>query len=321
MSRESLNLTVPDLAGKLAVVTGANSGLGFGLTKRLAGAGAEVLLAVRNQQKGEEAMAKIKAENPKAQLGLRRLDLASLKSVAELGEQLGAESRPIDILINNAGIMTPPKRETTEDGFELQFGSNYLGHFALTGHLLPLLRAAGGARVTNLSSGASHFGSLNFDDLQWEKRYPLWASYGASKLANLVFARELDRRSRAGGWGIASNAAHPGATKTNLQTTGPTHGGNTSLSGRLLPYTYNVSWLWQEIPQGILPALYGATSPDAQGGAYYGPNGFLEATGAPSLARLPKRAKDQAAAVRLWDVSEQLTGVVYPSAAPGAKAS
>ena len=313
MSREPLSLVVPDLTGKLAVVTGANSGLGFGLAKRLAEAGAEVLLAVRNQQKGEDAIAQIKAENPKAQLGLRRLDLANLASVAELGEQLNAEGRPIHLLINNAGIMTPPKREVTEDGFELQFGSNHLGHFALTGHVLPLLVAAKGARVTTMSSGASQWGRVDFDDLQSEKRYRPTAAYGTSKLSNLLFAFELDRRSKAAGWQITSNAAHPGGTRTNLQTTGPTYGGGSSLFGRVMLYTYGWSWMWQEVPQGILPALYGAVSSDAKGGVYYGPDGFLEATGAPSLARVPKRAQDEAVAKQLWNVSEQLTGVSYPA--------
>ncbi|EFV12104.1 SDR family oxidoreductase [Segniliparus rugosus] len=312
MSRRSLNLAVPDLTGRLAVVTGANSGLGFGIAKRLAEAGAEVLLAVRNQQKGEDAAARIKAENPKARVGLRRLDLASLASVAALGEQLNAEARPIHILVNNAGVMTPPRREVTEDGFELQFGSNYLGHFALTGHLLPLLRAAENPRVTTMSSDAARYGKLDFDDLQSERRYRSLAAYGASKLADLVFARELDRRSRAEGWGIVSNAAHPGATKTNLQTAGPNYGSDKpNLFGRM---SQLLTPLFQEIDEGAQAALYAATSPEATGGAYYGPVGFMGMIGGGAkLAREPKQANDEAAARRLWTVSEQLTGVRYLS--------
>lgn len=314
MVRTLPDITVPDLSGKLAVITGANSGLGFGLTGRFARAGAEVILSVRNPQKGEAAMAKIRAELPGATLSMRLVDLSSLASVAELGETLGREGRPVDFLLNNAGIMMPPKREVTEDSFELQFASNYLGHFALTAHLMPLLRQAQNAHVLSLSSLIARAGRLNFDDLQ-SVNYSPTRAYGLSKLATLVFARELQRRSVAGGWGIRSNAAHPGATVTNLQVTGPTHGG---APARLFlaanQASHRIGWLWQEIPQGILPALYAATSPDAAGGGYYGPGGFGELTGAPAPARMPNRAMDDAAAERLWRVSESLAGVAFPSA-------
>src|SRR5271167_3490734 len=217
--------TVPDLTGKLAIVTGANSGLGFGLARRLSAAGADVVMAIRNRAKGEAAIEEIRATVPDAKLIIKTLDLSSLAAVAALGEQLNGEGRPIDILINNAGVMTPPERDTTADGFELQFGSNHLGHFALTAHLLPLLRAAHGARVVSLSSlAARQSGRIHFDDLQFDKSYSAMQAYGQSKLAVLMFARELDRRSRAAGWGIVSTAAHPGLTKTNLQISGPSHG-------------------------------------------------------------------------------------------------
>jgi len=235
--------------------------------------------------------------------------------VAALGEQLNADGRPIDILINNAGVMTPPKRDTTTDGFELQFGSNHLGHFALTAHLMPLLRAADSPRVVSLSSLAARQGRIHFDDPQFEKSYTPGQAYGQSKLAVLMFARELDRRSKEAGWGILSDAAHPGLTKTNLQTSGPSH-------GRSKPSTmerfYKLSWrltpfLWQEIDEGILPALYAATSPQAEGGAFYAPHGIYEAAGGGvAAAKVPARARNEADCRRLWDISEKLTGVSYP---------
>ncbi len=269
---------VPDLTGKLAVVTGSNSGLGFGLARRLSAAGADVLMAIRNRAKGEAAIDEIRGGVPDARLTIKPLDLSSLASVAALGEQLNAEGRPIDILINNAGVMTPPKRDTTADGFELQFGSN-------------------------------------FDDLQFNKSYSAMQSYGQSKLAVLMFARELDRRSRDAGWGIVSTAAHPGLTKTNLQISGPSHG---RTKPSLMERLYTTSWrlapfLWQEIDEGILPALYAATSPQAEGGGYYGPRGIYEAAGGGvTAAKVPARARDDAASRRLWDISEQLTSTSYP---------
>ncbi|HET7074413.1 MAG TPA: SDR family oxidoreductase [Mycobacterium sp.] len=312
---KDLVATVPDLSGKLAVVTGANSGLGFGLTRRLAAAGADVVMAIRNRAKGEAAIAEIRTTVPDAKLTIKALDLSSLAAVAALGEQLNAEGRPIDILINNAGVMTPPERDTTADGFELQFGSNHLGHFALTGHLLPLLRAANGARVVSLSSLAARFGRIQFDDPQFEKSYSSMASYGQSKLAVLMFALELDRRNRAGGWGIVSNAAHPGLTKTNLQVSGPSHGRD---KPALMERFYKASWrftpfLWQEIDDGILPALYAAAAPHAEGGAFYGPRGpFESAGGGVAPAKVPARARNQDDCRRLWELSTQLTAVSYP---------
>jgi NAD(P)-dependent dehydrogenase (short-subunit alcohol dehydrogenase family) len=307
-------VTVPDLSGKLAVVTGANSGLGLGLATRLSAAGADVIMAIRNRAKGEAAVEQIRATVPHAKLTIKSLDLSSLASVKALGEELTAEGRPIDILINNAGVMQPPNRETTADGFELQFGSNHLGHFALTGHLLPLLRAASRPRVTSLSSIAARTGGINFDDLQWEKSYNPTKAYSQSKSANLMFAIEFDRRSRQGGWGVVSNAAHPGLCKTNLQLSGPSQGKN---SPTLLERFYRVSrqltpFMWQEIDEGILPALYAATSPEAKGEAFYGPHGFLElAGGGVTDAKILDRARNEADCRRLWEISEQLTGVHY----------
>ena len=314
MARARLDATPPDLSGKLAIVTGSNSGLGLGLATRLAAAGADVVMAIRNRAKGEAAAKQIQEKVPDAKLTLKSLDLASLASVTALGEELNAEGRPIDILINNAGIMQPPQRETTTEGFEMQFGCNHLGHFALTGHLLPLLRAAGTARVTSLSSLAARLGGVNFDDPQWEKSYNPTRAYNQSKSATLMFALELDRRSREAGWGIVSNAAHPGLTKTNLQISGPSSG---QASPTMLARFYQFTWrftpfMWQDVEQGILPALYAAASPQAEGGAYYGPRGLGEMTGPATHATIPPSARSEADNRRLWELSEQFTGVVYP---------
>ncbi|HEY9305412.1 MAG TPA: SDR family oxidoreductase, partial [Mycobacterium sp.] len=240
MVKPDLSLDVPDLRGRFAVVTGANSGLGFGLAKRLSAAGADVVMAIRDRVKGEQAIAEIRREVPEAKLSIRQLDLSSLSSVAALGEELTAEGRPIDILINNAGVMTPPQRQQTSDGFELQFGTNHLGHFALTGRLLGLLRAAESARVVSVSSIAATQGSIDFGDVNAEHGYKAMHSYGVAKLAQLMFAVELDRRSRTGGWGLMSNAAHPGLTKTNLLS-GASYGRATpTLQARLTRLTWRL---------------------------------------------------------------------------------
>jgi NAD(P)-dependent dehydrogenase (short-subunit alcohol dehydrogenase family) len=313
MVKPSLALHVPDLSGKFAVVTGANSGLGFGLAKSLAAAGADVVMAIRSRPKGEAAIAEIRRQVPAAKIGIRQLDLSSLKSVAALGDELGAEGRPIDILINNAGVMTPPQRQQTDDGFELQFGANHLGHFALTGHLLPLLRAAHCARVVTVSSLAATQGKIEFGDPNAEHGYKPMYSYGIAKLAQLMFAVELDRRSRAGGWGLMSNAAHPGLTKTNLLS-GASYGRAkptlqarfTQLTWRLLPF------MWLDVDEGIKPTLYAAVSPDAEGAKYYGPRGFYETVGGGvTFAGIPRLARSEDDMTNLWRLSEQLTGVRY----------
>nr|WP_090338688.1 SDR family oxidoreductase [Mycolicibacterium malmesburyense]CRL66667.1 short chain dehydrogenase [Mycolicibacterium malmesburyense] len=310
---KGFELHVPDLSGRLAVVTGANSGLGFGLARRLSAAGAEVVLAVRNRAKGEAAIAQVRQAVPNAKTRLAELDLASLKSVAALGEQLAAEDRPIDILINNAGVMTPPQRQATEDGFELQFGANHLGHFALTGHLLPLLRASGCARVVTVSSIAATQRGLTFDDANAERGYRPMRSYGMAKLAQLMFAKELDQRSREHGWGFMSNAAHPGLSKTNLLS-GASYGRDRpTLNARITRATWRLlPFMWLDVDEGIKPTLYAAASPDAEGGAYYGPRGFYEtAGGGVGFAKVPPvvcRTEDRQA---LWRLSEELTAVTY----------
>ncbi len=313
MVKPDLALHVPDLSGRFAVVTGANSGLGFGLAKSLAGAGADVVMAIRNRAKGEAAIAEIRRELPSAKLTIRQLDLSSLKSVAALGDELAAEGRPIDMLINNAGVMTPPQRQETDDNFELQFGANHLGHFALIGRLLPLLRAAEGARVVTVSSIAAAQRNLDFEDANAQHSYKPMRSYGMAKLAQLMFATELDRRSRARGWGVMSNAAHPGLSKTNLLS-GASYGRDkptlqarfTQLTWWLLPF------MWLDVDEGIKPTLYAAASPDAEGARYYGPRGFYEtAGGGVTFAGVPRLARSEPDRERLWQLSEKLTGVTY----------
>jgi len=270
------------------------------------------VLAVRNADKGKAAIDDIRSTVPGAAVRVGVLDLASLASVESFASQMTTEGRAIDLLVNNAGVMAVPKRHTTEDGFELQFGTNHLGHFALTGRLLPLLRQAKAPRVTNVSSGAHLVGSIPFDDLQLERGYRAWRAYSESKLANLLFTLELQRRSEAAGWGIMSNAAHPGSTRTNLQSSGPNMGKASNAGTNLIELTMRMPGASQDAAQGALPTLYAATSPDAVGDGYYGPNGFMEMTGrGVTKARRSRRARDGAAAVRLWDVSEQLTGVRY----------
>jgi NAD(P)-dependent dehydrogenase (short-subunit alcohol dehydrogenase family) len=292
-------------------VTGASSGLGLGLATRLAAAGAEVLLPVRDQTKGEAAVSRIRAEFPGADVSLRELDLASLKSVQKLGDTLNAEGRPIHLLINNAGVMAPATRHTTADGLELQFGTNHIGHFALTGRLLPLL-SSGAARVTTMTSSAARHGRLNWADLQGEQAYAPVRAYNQSKLANLMFALELDRRSRAEGWGILSNAAHPGTTLTGLYAAGPNMGrAKPSPIEAVMNHLARWGLLVQGVDRGLLPALYAATDPEAKGGRFYGPDGFGQCTGGPAELELYRTARDQAAATSLWDVSQRLAGVDF----------
>ena len=311
MPRRALDTTVPDLTGRLAVVTGANSGLGFGLTGRFVEAGAEVVMAVRNREKGEDARTRLLERHPTATLRLLDLDLSSLDSVRAAAHSLLEEDRPLDLLVNNAGIMAVPELERTEEGFELQFGSNHLGPFALTGQLLPALVRADAPRVVSTSSLAANAGRWQWENLNAEQGYSAWGAYGLSKLANLSFARELQRRSDAHGWGLMSTAAHPGGTLTNLQTTGPRRG--VAPSERRQRFTARIM---QSVEVGVLPSLYAATSPDAVPGGYYGPKGFLEVRGEPAPARIPRPARDRAAEARLWAVSERLTGVRFVEQVP-----
>jgi NAD(P)-dependent dehydrogenase (short-subunit alcohol dehydrogenase family) len=312
MPRTTHFLDVPDLNGKRAIVTGANSGLGFELTRRLAAAGADVTLAVRDTTKGDAAVAVLRSELPDAHLQVGLIDLSSLESVEAFADATLRAGQPLDILINNAGVMMPPQREVTPDGFELQFEANYLGHFALTARLLPLLTQTGSSRVVTLSSIYARAGRLDWDNLQSERPYRPGRSYGLSKLAALMFARELNKRSAAAGWGLLAASAHPGATMTSLQSTGPLRGRDPrSLRVRLNGLQYRVPGLYQNVDQGILPALFAATSADAVGGGYYGPSGFQEISGGPVPAAVPRRALNDADSARLWTVSEQLSGVNF----------
>ncbi|MEU5564473.1 SDR family oxidoreductase [Micromonospora musae] len=303
--------TVPDQSGRLAVVTGANSGLGLETARRLAAAGAEVILAVRDVRKGDLAADDIRATTAAARLRVEQLDLSRLASVADFAHRLTAHGRTLDLLVNNAGVMAVPTRHTTADGFELQFGTNHLGHFALTGRLLPLLMAGHEPRVITLSSGTHHFGRIDFDDLQGERRYRAQRAYAQSKLATLMFADELQRRSDRYDWHLLSNAAHPGATRTNLQTAGPSLGRARTAMPLSTRLTLRIPGFWQDVDRGALPTLYAATSPHAAGGEYYGPGGPFGLTGEPTVARKSRRARDAAVAARLWQESERLTGVSY----------
>lgn len=304
-------MTIPTQAGKLAVVTGANSGVGLEAARRLALAGADVILAVRTPAKGVAAARLISGVTR-----VEELDLASLASVSAFAERLLTAGRPIDLLINNAGVMAVPARQTTADGFELQFGTNYLGHFALTAGLLPLLVAAPAPRVTSLSSGMHWFGRIDLDDLQSERSYSAHRAYAQSKLAMLLFASELQRRSDAGGWGIMSNAAHPGATRTNLQSSGPTLGTGRTDAGLFGRIQMHIPGMWQNVDTGALPTLYAATSPDAIADGYYGPDGILGLRGQAGVARRSARARDAAVAGRLWDASVAITGVTWRAGLP-----
>ena len=309
MPRRLIDITVPDLSGKRAVVTGASDGIGLGLATRLAAAGAEVLLPVRNPRKGEAATTTIRQRNPNANVSLRALDLSSLDSVAALGEALRAEVHPIHILINNAGVMTPPNRQTTADGFELQFGTNHLGHFALVGHLLPLLRA-GRARVTSQISVAANRNSINWDDLNWERSYHGMRAYSQSKIAFGLFGLELDRRSQANGWGITSNLSHPGIAPTSLLAARPEVGRDQDTRGVRLIRTLSARGiLVGTVQTAQLPALYAATSPDAESGGFYGPRGLGHMGGPPGEQKLFSRLRSAEDAERIWQVSEELVNV------------
>ncbi|MFC8074993.1 SDR family oxidoreductase [Streptomyces sp. NPDC057307] len=303
---------VPDQTGKYAVVTGANSGTGKEAVRRLADAGAHVVMAVRTVAKGEQARDEILARHPHAKLDVRRVDLADLASVGEFADGLIADGTPLDLLVNNAGVMAPPSRVGTSDGFELQMGSNFLGPFALTVRLLPLLLAAESPRVATMSSGVANYGEIDFADLQWERRsYSANRSYAQSKLADLILTRELARIAAERGWPLLSTAAHPGFTRTNLQTAGASLGtGRRSLGSALLT---KLDFLpSQGVEQGTEPLLYAATSPDAVAAGYYGPGGRFGLVGPTTTARTTRRAQDAAINTRLWAEAERLTGVALP---------
>ncbi|MGW6318893.1 SDR family oxidoreductase [Streptomyces sp. NPDC055099] len=311
MPRTTIDITVPDLTGKRAVVTGASDGIGLGLATRLVAAGAEVLLPVRNPRKGEAAIRTIRQAAPHANVSLGALDLSSLASVAALGETLREEGRPIHILVNNAGVMTPPDRQTTVDGFELQFGTNHLGHFALAAHLLPLLRA-GHARVTSQVSVAVNQNAINWDDLNWERSYDGMRAYSQSKIAFGLFGLELDRRSQANGWGITSNLAHPGVAPTNLLAARPEVGRAKDTMGvRMIRALSARGIVVGTVHTAKLPALYAATSPEAERGGFYGPRGLGHLGGPPAEQKLYSRLRSTEEAQRVWQVSEELTKVPF----------
>jgi NAD(P)-dependent dehydrogenase (short-subunit alcohol dehydrogenase family) len=319
MPRNRPDITVPDLSGKRAVVTGASDGFGLGLATRLAAAGAEVVMPVRNPAKGNAAIGRIADQVPGAHVSLRELDLSSLASVAALGQTLRDEGYPIHILVNNAGVMEPPDRLTTTDGFELQFGTNHLGHVALVAHLLPLLRA-GRARVTNQLSIAARSGTINWDDLNWERSYDGRRAYTQSKIAFGLFGLELDRRSRAGGWGITSTISHPGVAPTNLLAAQPHMGRGRDVPQYRMIRTLSRWGVAGTVETAVLPALYAATSPDAGGGRFYGPNRFGGLSGAPAEQTLYRPLRSTEDAERIWRVSEELTRVSFTAGLTGSDA-
>ncbi len=297
---------IPDQTGKLAIVTGATGGIGLETALVLAAAGADVILAARNSEKGREAEARIRRRAPKARVRFEPVDLASLESVRVFAERLIWEGRSIDLLIDNAGVMDLPTRRITADGHEMQLGVNYLSHFALTGRLLPLLKA-GRARVVQLSSVAHRGGRIDLNDLNAERGYRPWPAYQQSKLAMLMFAIELQRRSDAHGWGLTSVAAHPGVARTDLVANGA--GGERPV--RTFFTRAMIGMMAQSAGAGALPVLMAATLPAPRPGGYYGPQGLGETRGAPGPARIDPAARDEDIARRLWLESERLTGVAF----------
>jgi len=313
MPRTPIDIAVPDLTGKFALVTGASDGIGFNIAARLARAGAEVLMPVRNRAKGDAAVQRIVVRMPDAKLSVRTLDLSSLCSVADLADQLLREGRAIDILINNAGVMTPPSRQTTEDGFELQFATNHLGHFALTAQLLPLLRE-GMAHVTSQVSLSANQNEINWEDPNWEKGYNGFKSYSQSKIALGLFAMELQRRSLAEGWGIQSNLSHPGISPTNLLAAQPQMGRpRDTMAVRSIRVMSRLGLLFGTPESAALPAVYAATSLDARGGLLYGPKGFNHLRGAPAEESMYSRLASPRDGRKIWEMSEQLVGVHFPA--------
>jgi NAD(P)-dependent dehydrogenase (short-subunit alcohol dehydrogenase family) len=295
---------IPDQSGRVAVVTGANTGLGYHVAAALAQTGAHVVLAVRNLEKGNLALARIVAAHPDADVTLQELDLSSLASVRAAAAALRNAYPRIDLLVNNAGVMWTPK-QVTEDGFEMQFGTNHLGHFALTGLLLDNLLPVRGSRVVTVSSmGHRLRAAIHFDDLQWEHSYDRYAAYGQSKLANLLFTYELQRRLAEQHTNTIAVAAHPGASSTELGRSAPT------LIKPLLALAGPL--LFQSAEMGALPTLRAATDPDVEGGQYFGPDGLGEQRGHPKLVSSSAQSHDEDLQRRLWTVSEELTGVTYP---------
>ncbi|MCU1479613.1 MAG: short chain dehydrogenase [Subtercola sp.] len=325
------DIPLPDLTGHRALVTGGNSGLGFETARRLLAAGADVTITARSAEKGAEALRRLQGgaagRSSDAQLesgspdlaaavtqgtaSLASLDLANLGSVRRLADEIVADGHPLDLLFNNAGVMAVPRRTLTDDGFELQFGTNHLGHFALTGLLLPALMRSDKARVITMSSIMHWMGRIDFEDLQSESKYSAWGAYAQSKLANLMFAKELARRNAMLGWGVLSVAAHPGFSRTNLQSSGPNLG--RAKPSRMMSAMNAVPAMTQSAEQGALPELFAATNDEVLGGDYFGPSGLFELTGEPNFAHFARRAENEKQLALLWLRSEELTGVHFPT--------
>jgi NAD(P)-dependent dehydrogenase (short-subunit alcohol dehydrogenase family) len=304
--------SIPAQVGRRVIVTGANgyphegrSGLGYHQALGLARAGADVTIASRHRERGEEAVRRMRAEVPNANVRFEQLDLANLTSVRDFAARIRAAGDRLDLLINNAGVMARLHREVSVDGFERVFATNALGPFALAAQLLPLLRNGREPRIVWMASLRGHYGEINFDDLQQERAYDHAAAYNDSKLANLLLAFECERRSGSSSWGVASMAAHPGVARTNIVLDGP---GPDSAEGWRFR---NIRMMWQDPAQGALPVLYAGTSPVASGGGYYGPKGFMNVSGLPGAARAPARAQDPQLAANLWVTLERLSGTAF----------
>lgn len=290
---------MPDMSGKQVIVTGANSGLGYEISKALVEKHALVIMACRNTDAGEDAKQRLLSHYPKANLIVKALDLASLESIKSFSESIRLEYHRIHILINNAGVMAPP-HALTKDGFELQFGTNHIGHFALTAQLFPLLRKTEDSRIVTVSSIASHNGKIHFDDLNFKTNYHRWKTYQQSKLANLMFAKELDKRLANSEFKTRSYAAHPGVSDTNLFQNMKPNWFLKALGNLIMPI------ITQPADKGALPILYAATSPDAEPGNFYGPHGKREHKGYPTEAFVPEAAKNESDREKLWDLSEKM---------------
>jgi NAD(P)-dependent dehydrogenase (short-subunit alcohol dehydrogenase family) len=301
---------IPSQAERTVAVTGATGGLGFETALALVAAGAEVIILGRNPQKAAAALDKIRSAIPSAKVRFEHVDVSSLASVNAAADVLLAQGKDLDVLVNNAGVMALPQRALSVDGFEMQLATNHLGHFLLTARLLPLLRRRQGSRVVNVSSLMHRVARMELDDLQSARRYSPNAAYANSKLANLLFTAELQRRSVAGAWGVASIAAHPGASSTDLIASGPGAGG---LVGKMSAAV--VGLIGQSAADGALPSLYAAAAPDALPGGYYGPSGALELRGPPAPAKRSDAALDKDLARRFWDASVALTGAQWPDLA------
>jgi NAD(P)-dependent dehydrogenase (short-subunit alcohol dehydrogenase family) len=297
---------MPDQTGRTVIITGANSGLGLESAMQLARKGAHLIMACRDLARSQSALDEVKAKVPDASLNLMQLDLGSLASVRTFAEAYRERYQTLDILLNNAGLMATPRRET-QDGLEMQLGVNHLAHFALTAHLIDLLIATPGSRVVSVSSSANWYGTINFDDLMGKHTYSRYGAYGQSKLANVVFANELQRRLEQAGTSTISNSAHPGLVMTNLQSRAAHDSGS---GWEKIVYGFLGSWMAHPVHSGVLPQLYAATAPQAEGGAFYGP-GFLHLRGGPKRVKPNSAALDPAIGHRFWQASEELTGVTF----------